>query len=52
MQMNAITYRQQVFGLLVNDTVEYSKKNAAIDPILQSFIGKPAAAAAAKTPSK
>jgi hypothetical protein len=32
---SAQTYRA-LFGALINDTMEYSKKNAAIDPILEA----------------
>ena len=40
---NAQAYRS-LFVQLVNDTVEYSKKNAAIDPILEGAGIKPTAA--------
>ena len=39
---NAQAYRS-LFVSLINDTMEYSKKNAAIDPILESSGFKPAA---------
>jgi len=46
LQMNAMNYKQQVFASLINESVEYSKKNAAIEPILRPILGQPAPAAA------
>jgi hypothetical protein len=39
MEKNAILYRQNAINALVNDTIEYSKKNPnpAIDQILESI---------------
>ena len=36
---NLLNYRRTVLNSLVNETVEYSKKNPAIEPVLQPFIG-------------
>jgi len=47
--VNGINVRQQVLSMLVNDCVEYSKKNAAINHILQSIGVNPGAAPAAAT---
>jgi hypothetical protein len=41
--------QQQVFAALVNEAVEYSKRNPAIDPILQSLGAKPASGQAGST---
>ena len=50
----AINYRQNAINSLVNDTVEYSKRNPAIEPILESAGVKPksASAGAAKPGTK
>jgi hypothetical protein len=39
-QVNVITTQQNVVRTLVAETVEYSKKNPAIDPLLQSVGAK------------
>jgi len=37
MQANIIVNNRNVMSALVNDTLEYSKKNPAIDPVLESL---------------
>jgi hypothetical protein len=37
MQMNAINYNQQVFGLMLNEANEYGKKNPAMESLLHSL---------------
>ena len=44
-----INNSRMLINALVGETVEYSKKNAAIDPILESAGIKPKAGAAAAT---
>jgi hypothetical protein len=54
-QANIINNNRTVMTALANDTMEYSKKNPAIDPILESVglkPGKAAPAAAAKPATK
>ncbi len=36
---NILNYRRTVLNSLLNETVEYSKKNPGIEPVLQPFIG-------------
>lgn len=43
-QTGAITAQQNVVRALVNESVEYSKRNPAIDPLLQAVGAKPKAA--------
>ncbi len=50
-QANAITFRQNLLNSLAVDCIEYSKKNAAIDPILESVGVKPKAGAASTNTS-
>jgi hypothetical protein len=50
-QANLIVNNRNVMSALVNDTLEYSKKNDAIDPILMSLRLKPSKAVAAPTPT-
>ena len=52
-QANLINNNRTVINALATDTVEYSKKNPAIDPVLESAGLKPgkAAPAAALAPS-
>lgn len=40
-EVGAINQRQTGINLLVNDIIEYSKKDPAIDPILESIGAKP-----------
>jgi hypothetical protein len=54
-QANMINNNRTMINSLANDTVEYSKKNPAIDPILESVglkPGKSAPAAATKPATK
>jgi hypothetical protein len=41
MQMTSINNNQTIARALANDAVEYSKRNPAIDPILQAYGVKP-----------
>lgn len=36
-QANLVNYQQAVLSSLANDALEYSKKNPAIDPLLESL---------------
>jgi len=45
----SINYRQALIQALANDVVEYSKKNPAIDPILESVNLKPRSGTSANT---
>ena len=54
-QATAIINKRTIINALANDVGEYSKKNQAIDPILESFNlkpGKSAPAATNKPPTK
>ena len=48
-QANMINNNRTVINALANDTIEYSKKNPDIDPILESVGLKPAKSAPAAT---
>jgi hypothetical protein len=48
-QANFIVYNRNFVGALVNDTLEYSKKNPDIDPLLESLRLKPGKSASAAT---
>jgi hypothetical protein len=49
-QANIINNNRTVINALANDTMEYSKKNPAIDPVLESVGLKPAKSAPTATP--
>jgi Tfp pilus assembly protein PilX len=44
-QATSIINKRTIINALANDVVEYSKKNPAVDPILESFNLKPAKSA-------
>ncbi len=46
-----INFRQAGINALVNESIEYSKKNPAIDPILESIGAKPGHTNAAAKPA-
>ena len=48
-QMSLVNNNRNVITALANDTLEYSKKNPAIDPILESVGLKPAKSAPTAT---
>lgn len=48
-QANLIVYNRNFVGALVNDALEYSKKNPDIDPILESLRLKPGKSASTAT---
>jgi hypothetical protein len=50
-QRNQITRNLNVFQGLVNDTLEYSKRNPAIDPVLQAVNLKPKSGLPASSPT-
>lgn len=56
MQINGINQARNLIQALANESVEYSKRNAGIDPVLQSVGLKPqkpvATAPATKPPGK
>ena len=51
-EVGRINARQTLIGSLVNEAVEYSKKNPAIDPLLESIGAKPGHTNAAPAPKK
>jgi hypothetical protein len=48
--MEFVNRNRALFQALANDAIEYSKRNPAIDPILQSVGINPAAASSAPRP--
>ena len=50
-QVNQVNFRLNVAQALVNEAVEYSKRNPAIDPLLQQFHFKMAPATNAASPA-
>ena len=50
-QAAMIQYRQSLINALATDALEYSKKNPAIDPILESVGAKPAKAGLTPAPT-
>ncbi len=51
-QINAINQNRALVQALANDALEYSKRNPAIDPVLQSVNLKPHKPGATPTPAK
>jgi len=50
-QRAAMTRELNIFNSLVNDTLEYSKRNPAVEPVLQSIGLKPGRPAAPAQPT-